>query len=512
MLPSFDVVFALVSGACLALSFPKFGHPAFGWIALVPLFVALTGWRGRPGQLPGCTSLRAFTLGLLTGGVYFLGTVYWTGAVVETFGGLTGPVALFAMAMLAVYLAVYPALAALAIGRLVRIGGVRALFLAPAAWVATEYLRGGYLMGGFPWVPLGNSQVTVLPVAQLASLLGVYGLSALVAFVNASLAVALLTAGRQRVAAAALALAVPLATGAWGTWRIADGSLRRSGTPLRVGLVQANVAQSAKWNPKMARHIFTTHIAITRDLARRGAQYVLWPESALPFRFEDDKTGKAVIEDLARELRIHLLFGSDELVGGNRSYNSAFLVGPDGRSLAVYRKIHLVPFGEFIPFSGWLAFFPPLVETVGGFAPFAPGTEVVMLPVGGHPTSTAICYEVVFPSLIASAVHAGSELLTTVTNDAWYGQSSAPFQHFEMAAMRAIEQGRYLARAANTGISGVIDPYGQVLQRSRLLEEVGLVEEVRLLQGRTIYSRIGDAVAYAGAAITVLALVVVRRP
>jgi apolipoprotein N-acyltransferase len=310
--------------------------------------------------------------------------------------------------------------------------------------------------------------------------------------------------------AAALALAVPLATGAWGTWRIADGSLRRSGTPLRIGLVQGNIAQADKWNPNQARRIFTTYIAMTRDLAKRGAQYVLWPESALPFRFEDDKTGKAVIEELARELRIHLLFGTDELVAG-KSYNSAFLVGPDGRTLAVYRKIHLVPFGEYIPFSGWLAFFPPLVETIGGFAPFAPGTEVVMLPVGGRPTSTAICYEVVFPSLIASGVHSGSELLTTVTNDAWYGGSSAPYQHFELAAMRAIEQGRYLARAANTGISGVIDPYGRVLQRSRLFEEAGLVDEVRLLQDRTIYSRIGDVVAFAGAAITALALVVVRR-
>ncbi|HEX5108907.1 MAG TPA: apolipoprotein N-acyltransferase [Vicinamibacterales bacterium] len=510
MLLSLDVLFALVSGVCLTLSFPRFGHPAFGWIALVPLLAALTGWRGRAGHFPGCSSRRAFALGLLAGLVYFVGTVYWTGAVVETFGGLSGPVALFAMGLLALYLALYPALAALAIGRLVRAGGVRALFLFPAAWAATEYLRGGYLMGGFPWVPLGNSQVTVLPVAQLASLLGVYGLSALVSFVNASLTVALLTAGRQRLVAAALAVGVPLMTGAWGTWRIADDSLRQTGTPLRVGLVQGNIAQTAKWKPGEARRIFTTHIAITRDLARRGAQYVLWPESALPFRFDDDEKGKQAIEDLARELRIHLLFGSDELVGGN-SYNSAFLLGPDGGKLAVYRKIHLVPFGEFIPFSGWLAFFPPLVETIGGFAPFAPGTDVVMLPVDGRPTSTAICYEVVYPSLIATAVHSGSELLTTITNDAWYGQSSAPYQHFEMAAMRAIEQGRYLARAANTGISGVIDPYGRVLQRSRLFEEAGLVEEVRLLQGRTIYSRIGDVVAYAGAATILLALLVMRR-
>ena len=183
------------------------------------------------------------------------------------------------------------------------------------------------------------------------------------------------------------------------------------------------------------------------------------------------------------------------------SYNSAFQVGPDGETLAVYRKIHLVPFGEFIPMADWLTFFPPLVETLGGFAPFAPGTSMVMLPLDDHLTSTAICYEVVYPGLVASAVHGGSELLTTITNDAWYGTSSAPYQHFEMASMRAIEQGRYLARAANTGISGVVDPYGRVLQRSEIFEQAGLVADVRLITDRTVYSRVGDVMAWIGIAV-----------
>ena len=444
--------------------------------------------------------------------MYFVGTVYWTGAVVETFGGLAPPVAVLAMGLLASYLALYPAMTAVIVGHLVPRGGVMALFLVPAVWVATEFIRGGYLMGGFPWVPLGNSQVTVLPVAQMASALGVYGLSGLVAMVNAALACALLTTGRRRLAAGIVAVVLPLGVAAWGTWRIAEGSLTRMGTPVRVGLVQANIEQTAKWKPSERRRIFTTHIAMTRDVARRGATFVIWPESSLPFRFEDeDPAGRAALEDLARELNIHILFGSDELVGGTTSYNSAFLVGPDGRTLAVYRKIHLVPFGEFIPLSGWLTFFPPLVETLGGFAPFAAGDSVVMLPVDGHLASTAICYEVVYPALVARAVHQGSELLSTITNDAWYGQSSAPYQHFEMASMRSIEQGRYLARAANTGISGIVDPYGRVIRRSSIFEEAGLVGEVRLLKSRTLYSVIGDSVAYAAIGLTLVALVSLRR-
>jgi apolipoprotein N-acyltransferase len=174
----------------------------------------------------------------------------------------------------------------------------------------------------------------------------------------------------------------------------------------------------------------------------------------------------------------------------------------------VYRKIHLVPFGEYIPFKNWLSFVSPLVESL---AEFAPGDEMVMLPVGAHRTSTAICYEVVYPSLVREAVEAGSELLTTITNDAWYGYSSAPYQHFALASMRAIEQGRYLARAANTGISGVVDPYGRVVQRSAIFEQVGIVEEVRLLTDRTVYSVIGDAVAYAAMALVGVTIIAAAR-
>jgi apolipoprotein N-acyltransferase len=444
--------------------------------------------------------------------VYFVGTVYWTSTVVATFGGLATPVAIFAMVLLALYLALFPALTAVVTSRLLaRLGG-RALFLVPAAWVAAEFLRGG-LFGGFPWVPLGNSQVTVLPVAQLASVLGVYGLSALVAFVNTVIAYALLTAGRARVRVVAGAVALLAAIALWGSWRVADGSLTREGTAIRVGLVQGNIAQTDKWNPAQTRRIFTTYIGMTRDVARRGAQYVIWPESSTPFSFESDALGEQAMRDLAREVRVPILFGSDQVVGDPTPghYNAAFQLAPDGQTAAVYRKIHLVPFGEFVPLADWLTIFPPLVQTLAGFAPFTPGDAMVMLPIGSHVTSTAICYEVVYPSLVRQAVLSGSELLTTITNDAWYGQSSAPFQHFAMASMRAIEQGRYLARAANTGISGIVDPYGRVVARSALFEQVGLVEEARFLTHRTVYSRVGDVIAHVAIAITALALALTLR-
>ena len=266
-----------------------------------------------------------------------------------------------------------------------------------------------------------------------------------------------------------------MAIGAWGAWRIGDGSLTRQGTPIRVGLVQGNIEQTMKWRPEAARAIFTTYVGMTREVARRGAQYVIWPESSTPFTFEGDPFGEQQMRDLARELKVPILFGSDQVTAGEPAmhYNAAFQLAPDGTTAAVYRKIHLVPFGEFVPLSEWMTVFPPLVQTLAGFAPFSPGDAMVMLPLGGHLASTAICYEVVYPSLVRQAVLDGSQLLTTITNDAWYGQSSAPFQHFAMASMRAIEHGRYLARAANTGISGVIDPYGRVVASSAIFEQVG---------------------------------------
>lgn len=495
----------MISGALLALSFPKYGHPAFAWIALVPLLLAFTGWNGRPGPLRGIPPLRAFTLSLLTGMVFFLGTVYWTGTVIVTFGDVPVAVAAVGVVLMSAYLALYHVVGLLVTSRVIARLGARGLFFAPVGWVGGEFLR-GFMLGGFPWVPLGNSQVRVVAVAQLASVLGVYGLSALVAYLNATVAFALLRSDRSRTIAVGAAAIVLLAIGGWGTWRIRDGSLTREGTPITVGIIQPNIEQNAKLaaaeggDPQEARRIFTTNIAMTRDVVRRGAEFVIWPESAIPFKFERDPRGEA-IRELAREVRVPILFGSDQQTDAVSLYNAAYQIAPDGSTAAVYRKMHLVPFGEFVPWRKWFFFIKPLVDS---FTDFSAGDTMVMLPVGSHLASTAICYEVVYPSLSRDAVNRGSQLLTTITNDGWYGQSSAPYQHFEMAAMRAIENGRYLARSANTGISGVIDPYGQILRESSIFEQVGIVEQARFLTSKTIYTVIGDVVGYSSLAVTLL--------
>ena len=496
----------------LALSFPRYGHAAIALVAVVPLLVALAGWRGRPGLYSGQPFRRGAALGAAAGVVHYMATIYWTGAVVQTYGGLAGPVALLVALALALYMSAYTALASGLIGATVRRLGARGLLLAAPLWVAGEFAR-GYVLGGFPWIPLGSAVVTIIPVAQLASLVGVYGLSFFLVAQGALVARAITGHTRERIRFAGTAAALLVVVSAWGSWRVADERLTREGSPAVVGLVQPNISQEQKWEPRLAGDIARRFDLLTRQAAARGAQVVLWPESATPYYFNEEPVESEGVRQLVRDIGVPLLFGTDEIERGtpDHYYNSAMMLDPTGAVAAVYRKIQLVPFGEFVPLRSLLFFVQPLVQAVSDFTP---GDRVTMLPVGEHMASTAICYEVVYPHLMRRAVLEGSELLTTITNDAWYGDSSAPYQHFELAAMRAIEQGRYLARAANTGISGVVDPYGRVVVKTGVFEEVVVTAEVRFLRSRTLYATIGDAVAQAsqaGAVLTALWLITTRR-
>jgi apolipoprotein N-acyltransferase len=462
-------------------------------VALVPLLVAVAGWRGRPGAFAGTSLGRGFRLGACAGLVYFGGTVYWTGAVVSTFGGLPQVVALLCALALAAYMSLYLAAAAALLGRAIQVAGAPALWLAPALLVAGEYAR-GHVLGGFPWVPLGSSAAPLLPVVQLASLVGVYGLSLYLAAHNTLVMLAIAGTPAQRLRAAAGAVGLLVAVAGWGAWRIADGTLTRDGRPARVGLVQANIRQEQKWDPGMAGEISRRYDRLTRQAAAEGADVILWPESSTPFLFNEAPLEAEAVRMLVREVNRPLLFGTDEIERGSpdRYYNSAFVLDRAGATAAVYRKMQLVPFGEYVPLRTLLFFVSPLVE---GVSDFSAGERVTMLPMGEHMASTAICYEIVYPHLAREAVQQGAELLTTITNDAWYGDSSAPYQHFALASLRAVEQGRYLARAANTGISGVVDPYGRVAGATAVFEEAVVVADVRFLQGRTVYGTIGDLVA-----------------
>jgi apolipoprotein N-acyltransferase len=514
---SLDYLLAAVSGLLLALSFPKFGHPAFAWIALAPLLTALAR-ESRPRFVRPLGLAHALRLGLLTGVVSFAGTLYWITGVMAVYGGIATSAAMLVNGALIFYLALFPGVFAVIVRRLFLSVGRRALLVAPVVWVATEFGR-TYLFTGFPWVLLGYSQASVLPIAQFASLFGVWGVSMLVASVSTVFALFALepaATGRSRWLPAVTVLAMVLAVAVWGSRRAAAAEWTRSGEPVRVGLIQGNVDQGQKWSPDSAAAIFDSHIRMTRQAIGAGAEFVLWPESSTPFRFDEDRADADRLRALARQARVPILFGSDEVVWRtdgirrvvDKMFNSAFLVRPDGTTGGTYRKMHLVPFGEYVPLQQVLFFAAPLTEQVGTFSP---GADAVVLPVLGHKVSVAICYEVVYPALVRQFVAGGSELLTTITNDAWFGPTSAPYQHFEQASMRAIEEGRYLVRAANTGISGIVDPYGRVVARSAIYEPAVLVGEARYLRTSTFYARHGDVLPYASALLTLALLVLTRR-
>jgi apolipoprotein N-acyltransferase len=464
-----------------------------------------------------------FGLGLITGAVYFAGTLYWLVQTMTTFGGLATPMAAFAAGVLVAYLSLFPAFFAWIQARLFRAFGTTALLLAPFVWVATEMGR-TYIWDGFPWELLGYSQVTVLPIAQLASVIGVYGVSAFVAMVSAAAAFAAIDRRPRRWVVGAVTAGLVLGCAAWGAARVRGQALVAEGTPIRVAVLQGNVPQEQKDEAYRGDRLLIDAIAqryidMTREAIGRGARFILWPESSTPYYYEQDLVRGDAVRRLAREAQVTILLGSDQVepvravATGKppepRYYNAAFLVRPDGTTGAIYRKIHLVPFGEYVPLKRLLFFVGPLVEAVSDFSA---GRDPVLLPVAGHLASTAICYEVIYASLIGSFVTRGSELLTTITNDAWYGWSSAAYQHWDQASMRAIEQGRYLARAANTGISGFVDPYGRVLQKSNMFESAVMVADLRFISARTIYSRIGDLVGWLSVVLVAAALLTTRRP
>ncbi len=500
-----DWLLASASGILLVLSFPKFGHPAIAWIALAPLLVALAS----PMPLA-----RAFWLGLLAGGIYLGGTLYWLSTVMTRYGDIHIAGSIVITAVFVAYLALYPALFAVVMRRLSIAFGASALVAAPFVWTATELGR-MYLFTGFPWVLLGYSQARVLPIAQAASVAGVFGVSAIVVSVSAALAgVALARAWRP----AATVIAGILLLAVWGNARARNAALAREGQPLRVGIVQPNVLEEERETPGRAPEILERDLSMTRDAIAQGAALVVLPESGLsPYTFDDYPDVSRSIRRIAREADVSILLGSDQyqwrVENGRRdvekSFNAAFMIRADGATGAVYRKIHLVPWGEYVPLKDWLTFVGPLVQAIG--RGFDAGNAMTLLPVGAHEVSTAICYEIIYPDLVRRFVAEGSELLTTITNDSWFGPSSAPYQHFDQASMRAIEEGRYLVRSANTGVSGIVDPYGHVLARTDVFHPAVIAGEVRLLSGRTPYSLVGDVFAYASAILTAALLLMAWR-
>ena len=477
------------------------------WVALTPLLVAL-------GEAP--SPRHGFRLGYVAGAVSSLGIVYWTSIVVVQFGGLALPLGVAVMVLLCLALALFPSVFGWMVSRWARTYGPSAVLLAPIAWVATEILR-AHTLFDFSWCLLGYSQHANLPTIQIARYAAVYGVSFVVAVVSSALAFLVLERRRGPRTAVLLATIGLLAV-VWmhGEWRLSQ--VPPEVGRLRVGLVQASIAQDEKWDAAHAWRNVDRHLELTRRAAAAGARLVVWPESALPFLFDRTPVVATQLADVVRQYGLYLLFGNDDREQGGdepgRIWVGAKMLDPQGQIALRYHKIRLVPFGEYVPMQSVLTlggkFSAKLVQEVGEFTP---GNEYAVGLVDGHPVSVFICYEAIFPDLVREFAAGGAQLLVNITNDGWYGRTSAPYQHFAMARFRAVENERFLVRAANTGITAVVDPHGRVLERTELFERAVLVRDVPLLAGSTFYTRHGDVFAWAclGAAVALTAAGLKKR-
>lgn len=478
---------AILSGLLLTAAHPPGSLSWTAWVALVPLLVAVRGRHPR----------AAFRIGLIAGLSHYLTLLYWVIVVLAHYGGMSLWVSTGPLLLLATYLALYPAVYALLVSRLPR---AFAAFWGAGFWTALEYLR-AHLLTGFPWSLLGHTQYASLHWIQVADLCGVYGISFLIAAANGAIYEALFCRETRRQAAFALQTAACVlllgATWGYGAHRLSPGpSLAPAPNPFRVALVQANVDQAVKWNPAFQMKTLETYATLSRSTRFFRPDLVLWPETALPFFFQEPDPLSERVRELPRELQSALLFGSPAYRRqGNRTryYNRGYLLGPDASRTQHYDKVHLVPFGEYVPLKRWLFFVSRLVPAAGDFDP---GSRLEPLRRGRLSAGVLICFEAIFPSLARRHVQNGANVLVNLTNDAWFGLTSAPYQHLAMSVFRAVENRRYLLRAANTGISAVIDPAGRIRTRSSLFEKAVLTASIRLASGTsTLYTRHGDIFA-----------------
>ena len=499
-------ILVLLSSLLQVLIFPLAGpltlwRAALAWFALAPFFAAL---------LPADRILKpldAALLGYAAGILWYLGTCYWIYQTMYLYGGMGAPLAFMVLILFCLYLGLYHALFAVLLAFVRRGLGLRAaLVAAPFLWIAVELARAR--VTSFPWNLLGYAQVDSGVLAQIAPLTGVYGLSFVLAAVNAAIACALVLPRRRTTAVVALTGAlIATAVQNAGTWfrpAAMTGSqkavLMQPNLQVGPGETGGNAA-----NLSIAFARLTLQASVFDD---RHTSVALWPESPSPFQTDrTDFTTTAAF--VARQLQAPLIAGAIGVVQGTEAgrvehiYNSAALFTPDGGLTGRYDKIHLVPFGEYVPYANLFQFASGLTQAVGTFDR---GTSRTPLAVGGHRYGVFLCYESIFGDEVRQFVANGAEVLTNLSDDGWYGDTSAPFQHINMARMRAIENRRWLLRDTNSGITASIDPNGRIVERMDRHKRGAVAVHFDYRTDLTFYTLHGDVFAYV---CTLLALVAV---
>ena len=507
----------LLSAALQILIFPLPNLYLLCWVAITPLLVALLRARQpqtlqlRAGiKLLPASPLQGFLLAYVCGILWYAGTCYWIYSVMHQYGGVSTPAGIGILILFCLYLALYHGVFGLLVSLLGGSGPfkLRALLLSPVVWVTVELAR--TRITGFPWGLLGTTQVDNIPLSRIASVTGVYGISFEIMLVNAAFAAAFIVERekRKRLVLATVIAALTLQAG-----RLVPAPANPADHS--AVLVQANVPilEGSDWTKPYFNQTLRDLTEISLD-TRGGLSHpelIVWPENPAPF-YSTDPLFREAVSNVAHQSKAWALVGSIGIRNASATpdhpteiYNSASLVSPDGEWVSRYDKVHLVPFGEYVPFKQIFSFAGGLTKEVGDFSR---GTSRAPLDAGGTKLGVFICYESIFPDDIRQFANNGAQVLVNISNDGWYGDSGAYAQHLKQSRMRAVENNRWLLLDTNTGLTAAIDPNGRIVASAPRKTRTTLRAPYTLSNATTFYTRHGDWFAYLCAIIFVAAVFV----
>ncbi len=506
------LLLAITGGLLLSVAFPPPSLDFLVWVAFIPLF-----WSLRLASRPH----RAILCGAVFGFGFFLVDLSWIYGTLITHGHFSPAMAIAVFIAMIMFLSIYPASFAYVVA-LFSENGISLAGTAPFLWVVQEYMR-SVLFTGFPWDLVGYSQANNLLLVQVGDITGVYGISFLIVLVNATIweliqevlffNISLRAASRlhwKLITANVLAFVLVLS---YGQIRIKEfSSVDRQSGGCEIGVLQGNIPQEVKWEDASREKTFAVYEALGRKAVEQGAKLLIWPETSAPVVFgtsNPDWTRPCLISE---KLGVPMLVGAPSKKAQSTDspyYNSAFLI--DSTMLRFcYDKMHLVPFGEYMPLSSILPLGPGIAAREADYAPGE--TMTVMRSRNCPPFSVLICYEAIFPELARLGVKNGARLLVNITNDGWFGDTGAPYQHLAMAGLRSIENRVWLLRSANTGISAAFDPSGRSVKNIPLQQEGLFVVPVNESGSpNSFYTRYGDVFVYGCiGAVCLLALLIIR--
>jgi apolipoprotein N-acyltransferase len=480
-----NLFLAMASGVLFFLSFPKYGFGFLAWIALIPLFWAMKG---------AISVRQGLLLGFIAGMIYHVGLIYWITYVVVNYGYLPVYLGIILMLLLACYLSLYTAL--FAAGIILFRQKIALFFVAPVLWICLEYCK-SYILTGFPWENLGYSQYLNHYLIQFADVSGVFGLSFLIVLVNATLFEVLTAKSKKKFILAVVVVLILTGVLIYGFNRSRQvDKILQNAAQIEVSLIQGKIDQSIKWNDSFQKETINIYEQLSMQNAPAMGSLIVWPETALPFNYQDINQLQKQVRDISLKTKCWFIFGSTSYEKSKDDvdyYNSAYLLSPEGEIKGKYNKVHLVPYGEYVPLR---EVFPFIKKLTAGMGDFSTGTGYYPLTVDNRKVGILICYEGILPFAARIYKKEGAELLVNITNDAWFGATSAPFQHFSMSVFRAVETRLYLIRAANTGISAIVNPKGEVIAKTNIFERASLKHNVKYSNIQTIYVKYGDILVF----------------